>query len=66
MAANWSICTSSDAYDDVYTLIDKALEIAGSVFDTEYEKQLVNYGGNTYVSSNFASADFRKIKTYNF
>ena len=37
-----------DVNDDVYSNIDKALEIAGSVFDTEYEKQLVNYGGDTY------------------
>ncbi len=29
-------------------ILIKALEIAGSVFDTEYEKQLVNYGGDTY------------------
>ena len=37
-----------DVNDEVYSNIDKALEIAGSVFDTEYEKQLVNYGGDTY------------------
>ena len=34
--------------DEVYSNIEKALELAGQVFDSEYEKQYLNYGGETY------------------
>ena len=37
-----------DVNNEIYLNIEKALEIAGSVFDSEYDKQLVSYGGDTY------------------